>query len=73
MDKTKSSKDSATRFSTSGLFFLVSFPQAPEYAIRAISIFFENSRRFLQLKVHHRTQVSLTPVANGKNLQSEHF
>jgi hypothetical protein len=36
-----------------------SFPQAPEYIITAISNFFEN--------------VSLTPMANGKNLQSEKF
>jgi hypothetical protein len=34
------------------------------FIIRAVSNFFENS----QLKVHHRAPVSLTPVANGKNL-----
>ncbi len=48
----------------------MSFPQAPDYTIRAISNFFETSRRYSQLKVHHR---SLTPVANGKNLQSENL
>jgi hypothetical protein len=29
------------------------FPQAPDYTIRAVSTFFENSRRYSQLKVHH--------------------
>ncbi len=39
------------------LFFSwISFPQASEYTITAISIFFENSRRYSQLKVHHRCQ-----------------
>ncbi len=39
------------------LFFLwISFPKAPEYTIRAVSNFFENSRRYSQLKVHHRYQ-----------------
>jgi hypothetical protein len=58
----------------------VSLPQAPEYTIgRAVSNFFENSRRYLQLKVDHRYQrhqrhrwqilppvplVLLIPVAN---------
>ncbi len=31
-------------------FSWISFPQAPEYPIRAASIFFENSRRYSQLK-----------------------
>ncbi len=35
-------------------FSWISFPQAPEYTNRAISNFFENSRRYKQLKVHHR-------------------
>jgi hypothetical protein len=35
-------------------FSLISFSQAPEYTIRAVSIFFENWRRYSQLKVHHR-------------------
>ncbi len=34
-------------------FSWISFPQAPEYTIRAISNFFGNSRRYSQLKVHH--------------------
>jgi hypothetical protein len=33
-----------------------SFPQAPEYTIRAVSNIFENSRRYSQLKVDHRYQ-----------------
>ncbi len=37
------------RFST-----WISFPQAPDYSIGAVSNFFENSRRYSQLKVHHR-------------------
>ncbi len=36
-------------------FFLwISFPPAPEYPIRTVSNFFENSRRYSQVKVHHR-------------------
>ncbi len=42
-------------------FSWISFPQAPEYTIRVVSYFFENSRKYSQLKVHH---VSLTPVAS---------
>jgi hypothetical protein len=42
----------------------ISFPQAPEYTIRAVWNFFENLRRYSQL------EVSLTPVAIAKNLQS---
>ncbi len=34
-------------------FSWISFPQAPEYITRAVSNFFENSRRYSQLKVHH--------------------
>jgi hypothetical protein len=36
------------RFST-----WIHFPQAPDYTIRAVSNFFEDSRRYSQLKVHH--------------------
>ncbi len=51
-------------------FSWISFRKALEYPIRVISIFFlpkihGHSSRF--------TTVSLTPVANGKNLQSEKF
>jgi hypothetical protein len=35
-------------------FSWISFPQAPEYTMRVVSNFFENSRRYSQLKVHHR-------------------
>ncbi len=37
-------------------FSWISFPQASDYNIRAVSIFFENSRRYSQLKVCHRCQ-----------------
>jgi hypothetical protein len=43
-------------------FFHESLPQAPENNIRVISNFFKNSRRYSQVKVHHRC--SATPVAN---------
>ncbi len=46
------------------VFSWISFPQGPEYTIRAVSNLVENSRRYSQL------EVSTTPVANGKNLQS---
>ena len=35
----------------------ITFPQAPEYIIRVVSNFFENSRRNSQLKVCHRWQM----------------
>ena len=37
-------------------FSWISFPPAPEYSIKTVSNFFENSRRYLQLKVCHRCQ-----------------
>ncbi len=36
------------------IFFMNRFPQAPENTIRAVSYFFENSRRYSQLKVDHQ-------------------
>ncbi len=36
------------------VFLWISFPQAPEYTTKAVSNFFENSRRYSQLKVHYR-------------------
>ncbi len=60
-------------------FSWINFPPAPEYSIKTISNFFENSRRYSQFKVHHRYQghrrqifppVSLAlliPVATGGN------
>ncbi len=45
-------------------FSWISFPQAPEYPIRAISNFFQNSRKYSQLKVHPLTLVAnLQPVS----------
>ncbi len=38
------------------VFFMNQFPTAPEYPIRAVSNLFENSRRYSQIKVHHRYQ-----------------
>ena len=37
-------------------FSWITFPQAPDNNIRIISNFFENSRRYSQVKVHHRCQ-----------------
>ena len=37
-------------------FSLNQFPQASDYTIRVVSNFFENSRRYSQLKVCHRCQ-----------------
>jgi hypothetical protein len=36
--------------------FMNQFPPAPEYSIKTVSNFFENSRRYSQLKVCHRCQ-----------------
>ncbi len=36
--------------------FWFSFPPAPEYSIKTVSNFFENSRRYSQLRVCHRCQ-----------------
>ncbi len=38
------------------VFLWISFPPAPEYPIRTVSNFFEHSRRYSQVKVHHRCQ-----------------
>jgi hypothetical protein len=37
-------------------FSSTSFPQASDYTIRAVSNFFENSRKYSQLKICHRCQ-----------------
>jgi hypothetical protein len=37
-------------------FSCISFPQASDFTIRAVSNFFKNSRRYSQLKVCHRCQ-----------------
>ncbi len=39
-------------------FSWITFPQAPKNNIRVNSNFFENSRRYLQVKVHHRYQTA---------------
>ena len=38
------------------VFFINQFPPAPEYPIWTVSNFFESSRRYSQVKVHHRYQ-----------------
>jgi len=49
----------------------ISFPQAPDYTIRAV---FEFVRNFTEIfTAQGAPLVSLTLVANGKNLQSEKF
>ncbi len=37
-------------------FFMNQFPPSPEYPIRTVSNFFEKSRRYSQVQVHHRYQ-----------------
>ncbi len=52
-------------------FSWISFPQASDYTIRAISNFF---RKFAEMfAAQGLPLVSTTPVANGKNLQAEKF
>ncbi len=43
-------------------FSWISFPQDPEYTIRAVSNYFEKSRRYSQIKVHHPCRF---PFATG--------
>ncbi len=38
------------------VFLWISFPPAPEYPNRTVSNFFQNSRRYSQVKVHYRYQ-----------------
>ncbi len=52
-------------------FSWISFPQTAEYTIRAVSNFLENSREIFAAQ--GAPPVSLTPVVNGKNFQSEKF
>jgi hypothetical protein len=47
---------SVTRFFCFRFFSWIIFPQVPENNIKVISNFCENSRRYSQLKVHHRYQ-----------------
>ncbi len=51
-------------------FFIISFPPAPEYPNRTVSNFFENSRRYSQLKVDHRCpwhRWQMKKIFNQKN------
>ncbi len=54
------------RFST-----WVSFPQAPDYTIRAVSNLFKNLWRYLPAQ--GAPPVLFTPVPNGKNQKSFHY
>ncbi len=47
------------------VFSWISFPQSPEYTMRAVSNFFENSRTYSQLKVCHRCQRYRWLIATG--------
>ncbi len=48
-------------------FSWITFPQAPENDIRVISNFLENSRRYSQVKVHHRCRWHRWQIATGIN------
>jgi hypothetical protein len=54
------------RFFASVFFSRISFPQAPDYTVRAASNFFENSWSYSQLNVCHRWQME--KIFNQKNL-----
>ncbi len=54
-------------------FSWISFPQAPEYTIRAVSNFFENLRRYSQLKMDHRCRWhrwQMKKIFNQKNINN---
>ncbi len=54
-------------------FSWISFPQASDYTIRAVLNFFENSRRYSQLKVWHRYQRhrwQMEKIFNQKNFNN---
>ncbi len=55
------------------VFLWIIFSQAPEYAIRAVSNFFENSRRYLQLKVHHRCRWHWWKMKKNFNQKSFYY
>ncbi len=48
-------------------FSWIIFPQAPDFNIRIILNFFENSRRYSQVKVHYRCQRHRWQIAAGIN------
>ncbi len=54
-------------------FSWISFPQAPEYTIWAVSNFFENSRRYSQLKVCHRCRWHRWQMQNIFNHKSFNY
>ncbi len=54
-------------------FSWISFPQAPEYTNRAVSNFNENSRRYSQLKVHHRCRWHRWQMAKIFKLKNFNF
>jgi hypothetical protein len=49
------------------VFFMNHLPHAPDNNIRIISNFFENSRRYSQVKGHHRCQQHRWQIAAGIN------
>jgi hypothetical protein len=49
------------------VFFVNHLPQASDNSIRVITNFFENSRRYLQVKVHHQYQQDWGKFAAGGN------
>jgi hypothetical protein len=60
------------------VFSSISFPPAPEFSIKTVSNFYENSRRYSRVKVHHRYQrhrwqifppVSTAPMTNCHRYQ----
>jgi hypothetical protein len=54
-------------------FSWITFPPAPEYSIKTVSNFFENSRSYLQLKVCHRCQRhrwQMEKIFNQKNFNN---
>ncbi len=54
-------------------FSWISFPPAPEYFIKTVSNFFENSRRYSQLKLCHRCQRQrwqMEKIFNQKNFKN---
>ncbi len=54
-------------------FSWISFPLAPEYSIKTVSNFFENSRRYSQLKVCHRChwhRWQIEKIFNQKNFNN---
>ncbi len=51
----------------------ISFPQAPDYTIRAVSNFFKNSLTYSQLKVHHRWRWHRWQMEKNFNLKNFHY